>query len=89
MRFYILRKVIKVGGIIVIMKLREFQLYLKKNKIGAAVFTHPDPCITYFTQMVPSHAVLCITPKKATFLITQLDKMKKVEGIEVQYFDKD
>ena len=71
------------------MKLAEFQLYLKKNNIGVAVFTHPDPCITYFTQMVPSHAVLCITPKKATFLITKLDKMKKVSGIDIQYFSKD
>ncbi len=71
------------------MKLPEFQKYLTQNNINLAFLTSPDPNITYFTQMKPSHAFLIIKPKEAEFLFTKLDAKPKIKNITTNYFTKD
>ncbi|PIN76497.1 hypothetical protein COV17_02240 [Candidatus Woesearchaeota archaeon CG10_big_fil_rev_8_21_14_0_10_36_11] len=66
------------------MKLREFQKYLKKQKIMGAIFVHPDPTIRYFTQKEFSNALLVVTSRKAILFITALDKKPSIPGIEVK-----
>lgn len=70
------------------MKLLQFQQYLKLKKISLALLTHPDPNITYFTQMKPSYSFLLITPDKATLYLTALDKLPKIKGINVKSLTK-
>ena len=70
------------------MKLKQLQSYLRKEKIGLAIFTEQDVNITYFTQVKPSFSYLFISPKMATLYITKLDKKPKIEGINVKLLDK-
>src|SRR3989338_7137152 len=70
------------------MKLSQFQLYLKKNKIDLAFFAHPDITITYFTQMKPSYSLLVITPKNATLYLTDLDSKPELRHIAVKNLKK-
>ncbi|KHO49689.1 MAG: Xaa-Pro aminopeptidase [archaeon GW2011_AR9] len=71
-----------------LMKLIEFQQYLKEQHINLAFFVHPDPTLIYFTQMKPSYAMLFITPQKATFFLTKLDHHPHVKGITVKTLQK-
>lgn len=68
------------------MKLAEFQQYLRKEKISVAFFSHPDPAITYFTQTIPSHAILTISPKITKLYLTSLDKKPKTKQFTVKNF---
>ncbi len=70
------------------MKLFQLQQYLKTKNISLALLTHPDPNITYFTQMKPSYAFLLITPTKATLYLTALDQSPKIQGIQVKALTK-
>lgn len=70
------------------MKLTQFQQHLRQQHLDLAILTHPDPNITYFTQMKPSYAFLLITPKKATLYLTALDKKPKIKGIQVKALTK-
>ena len=74
------------------MKLKQFQQYLKKEKIDAAFFVHSeeseDPTILYFTQMKPSFAFMVITPIKATLYLTSLDHHPKIKGVSVKSIPK-
>lgn len=64
------------------MKLKPFQQYLKEQNIDLAFFAYPDVVITYFTQMRPSFAHLVITPQKAFFYITELDKKPSLKNVQ-------
>lgn len=70
------------------MKLKEFQKYLKENKISLAFFTHQDPNFTYLAQFTPSHANLIVTPKKAHLFLTKLDQRPRIEGFSVKLLKK-
>jgi len=71
------------------MKLREFQQHLQRQNIRLAILTHPDPNITYFTQMKPSYAFLLIAPEEATLYLTKLDRPPKTAGIKVKSLSKE
>ncbi|NQV91568.1 aminopeptidase P family protein [Candidatus Woesearchaeota archaeon] len=71
------------------MKLPEFQKYLQQENINLVFLTHPDPNITYFTQMKPSHAFLIIKQKEAEFLVTKLDVKPTIKNIVTNYFTPD
>lgn len=62
------------------MKLHEFQQHLRRESISLAIFTHPDPAITYFTGMKPSYALFIVTPSKATLFLSALDKKPVFSG---------
>ena len=66
------------------MRLKEFQQYLKREKIDLTVFIHPDINITYFTQLKPSFALLAITPTTASFYLSRLDEAPKLKRISVK-----
>jgi Xaa-Pro aminopeptidase len=70
------------------MKLREFQSYLSSKKIDLSFFAHPDPTITYFTQMKPSYAFLLITPTTASLHLTKLDHKPTIKHITTKIIDK-
>ena len=70
------------------MKLQEFQTYLKNNRIDLALFVHPDPTITYFTQVKPSYAYLLISPKTAELYLTSLDHFPTIKSITVKRLTK-
>ena len=70
------------------MKLSLFQKYLKQQNINLAFLTNPDPNITYFTQMKPSHTFLLIKPKSTKFLVTKLDEKPTIKNISVNYINK-
>lgn len=70
------------------MKLDLFQNYLQKQKIDLVFLIHPDITITYFTQMKPSFAYLLITPQKAEFYLTSLDKRPSLPNIAVKELQK-
>ncbi len=70
------------------MKLRHFQHYLQEKKIGLALLVHPDPSITYFTQMKPSYAYLAITPKSADFYLTKLDSHPAIPSMRTRTLQK-
>ncbi len=70
------------------MKLLQFQRFLKKNRIQTTFFVAPDPTITYFTQMEPSHGYLLITPKSAKLYISKLDKKPRLKNIKIKTLDK-
>ncbi len=70
------------------MRLKEFQQYLKREKIDLTVFIHPDINITYFTQLKPSFALLAITPTTASFYLSGLDDTPKLKGISVKILKK-
>ena len=70
------------------MKLKQFQSYLLQQKIQTCYFVAPDPSITYFTQMEPSHGFLIIMPKSALFLISKLDKEPSIFGIKTIILEK-
>jgi Xaa-Pro aminopeptidase len=65
------------------MRLKEFQNYLKEEKIDLAFLVHPDINITYFTQIKPSFAFLNITSKEATLHLSGLDEKPHLKGIEI------
>jgi len=71
------------------MKLKQFQSYLKKNKIDLAFLVTPDINVTYFTQMKPSHSHLTITSKTANLYLTKLDKHPKLKDITIKNLSKD
>ncbi len=62
-------------------KLQEFQHSLKEQALPLALFLHPDPTITYFTQMNFSYALLAVTPSTATIYLTKLDSFPKLQNI--------
>lgn len=70
------------------MKLKEFQNYLKQEKISLAILVHPDINITYFTQLKPSFAILAITPTQASVYLTALDDKPKLKRISVKQLKK-
>lgn len=71
------------------MSLREFQSYLKKEKISLAFFTQPDASLTYFTGCrTESAALLAIMPKKAELYLTVLEEKPKLRGIAIRRFQK-
>ena len=71
------------------MKLKQFQSYLKKEKMGLAILTDQDVNIIYFMQTKPSFSYLFVTPKKATLYITKLDKKPKINSVAVKFLEKD
>ena len=71
------------------MKLKAFQSYLRKEKIGLAILTDQDVNITYFTRVKPSFAYLFISPRSANLYLTKLDKKPKLKEISVRILDKD
>src|SRR3989338_4207896 len=71
------------------MKLSEFQAYLKSHKIDLALFVHPDPTITYFTQQKPSYTYLLISPRTAELYLTALDRFPTIKSIMVKRLTKD
>ena len=71
------------------MKLKQFQSFLQKEEIDLAFLIHPDPNITYFTQMKPSFAFLLITPTTASLSLSKLDKSPSIKGISVLPLQKD
>src|SRR3989338_8091106 len=71
------------------MKLLEFQSFLKKKKIDLALLFHPDSHIIYFSQMIPSHALLTITPTTADLYLSKLDVPPSVPGIKNKLLTKD
>ncbi len=70
------------------MKLKAFQSYLRKEKIGLVIFADDDINITYFTQCKPSFSYLFITPKTVSLYLTKLDKKPKLTGCTVKLLDK-
>jgi Xaa-Pro aminopeptidase len=70
------------------MKLKAFQSYLQEQNIDFAFLSHPDLNITYFTQIKPSFAYLIITPKKAFFYLTELDKKPILKEIKSYFLKK-
>jgi Xaa-Pro aminopeptidase len=70
------------------MKLKAFQSYLRKEKIGLVILADDDVNITYFTQCKPSFSYLFITPKTASLYLTKLDKKPKLTGCTVKLLDK-
>mgnify|MGYP001571902745 CR=1 FL=1 len=70
------------------MRLKEFQVYLKKEGIGLALLIHPDINITYFTQTKPTFAIFEVTPNSATLLISALDEKPHLKGITVSTLHK-
>lgn len=71
------------------MRLKEFQNYLKTLKIDLTVLIHPDPNITYFTKIKPSHAILLVQPKKTELFLTKLDKKPTISSITIRDFSPD
>ncbi|MEK6905681.1 MAG: Xaa-Pro peptidase family protein [Nanoarchaeota archaeon] len=71
------------------MKLKQFQSFLQKEGINLAFLIHPDPNITYFTQMKPSFALLLITPTTASLSLSELDKPPSIKGLSVLPLQKD
>ncbi|MBT4804711.1 M24 family metallopeptidase [Candidatus Woesearchaeota archaeon] len=71
------------------MKLKAFQSYLRKEKIGLAILTDQDVNITYFTKVKPSFSYLFISPRSANLYLTKLDKKPKFKEITVKILDKD
>lgn len=71
------------------MKLKLFQSYLKKEKIDIVHLTHEDPALAYFTQTIPSYGILTITPKIASFFITELDQKPTIKNIQTLIFNRD
>lgn len=71
------------------MKLSLFQHYLKERKMDWAVFIHPDPAITYFTQHEFSSSVLLISPQKAILYLTKLDPSPKLSRISIKPYSKE
>ena len=70
------------------MKLKQFQSYLKKEKIQVTFFTHEDPTLSYFVQYLPTHGYLAITQKKALFFASPLDNPPKRANISNKYLQK-
>ena len=71
------------------MKLKQLQSHLQKEGIDLVFLAHPDPNITYFTQMKPSFALLLIPPSSAELYLSKLDLPSKILGISVTYLQKD
>ena len=71
------------------MKLKEFQNYLKKEKISLVILADKDINITYFTRVKPSFSYLFISPRSANLYLTKLDKKPKLKEITVKILDKD
>ena len=69
-------------------KLKQFQNYLREEKISLIFLLHPDPNLTYFTQMCPSKGFLLVTSKKATFYLSKLDKKPKIRGMTTRLLPK-
>ncbi len=73
------------------MRLKEFQLYLRDQKIDLAFFVYSeqsqDPTIPYFAQMKPSHGFMLIG-KKAELYLTKLDHHPNIKGILVKHIPK-
>ncbi len=70
------------------MKLKDFQQILKKKELDAAILLHPDVNITYFTQVIPSYAVLIISQRSSQIYITSLDDKPKLKEIFVKSLKK-
>ncbi len=70
------------------MRLTQLQRYLKVQKINLVFLTGLDPNIEYFTQVKPTQAILMVTPMKATFYISELDKKPKLKGITTRTLPK-
>ena len=70
------------------MKLKQFQQFLKTNKIQLVYLTLPDPNLIYFTQFEPSHAFIIITPKKTDFYVSPLDNPPKIKNINNKIINK-
>ncbi len=70
------------------MKLKEFQQYLKEQKISLVFLVFPDPNITYFTQRQFSKAFLLITPARAALYQTKLDNKVKIKEITCRLLSK-
>ena len=47
------------------MKLKQFQSYLKKQKIDLEILNESDVNTTYFTQIKPSYSLLLIGQRTA------------------------
>ena len=71
------------------MKLPQFQKQLKQQNIDLVFLAHPDPNMTYFTQMVPSHGFLIITPRKVDFYLTKLDRFPQLDNIRMKEISKE
>jgi Xaa-Pro aminopeptidase len=71
------------------MKLSSFQNYLKQQNIQTTYFVSPDPTITYFTQMEPSHGYLIINQKSSSFYISKLDKKPQLKNIKTTIINKE
>lgn len=70
------------------MKLKSFQKILKDKGIDQAIFFHPDPSITYFSQFVPSSGFLLIKPRNASLFITSLDSKPQMKYISTVILKK-
>ena len=70
------------------MKLKPFQSYLKQQGLDLAILVHPDSNITYFAQVVPSFALLFISPTSARFYLTKLDTFPPIPHIEMNILEK-
>jgi Xaa-Pro aminopeptidase len=66
------------------MRLKEFQKYLREEKINFVFLLTPDINVTYFTQIKPTFAFLTFTPNTASFYPSSLDKFPKLGHIKIK-----
>ena len=70
------------------MKLKQFQSYLKKQKIDLAILNESDVNTTYFTQIKPSYSLLLIGQRTANLYLTKLDKIPDLKEFKVKVLEK-
>ena len=70
------------------MRLNDFKHILKKKGIDVTILLHPDINITYFTQFLPSYAMLIISQGSSELYITSLDEKPKLKEISTKLLKK-
>lgn len=70
------------------MKLKQFRRQLRREGIDMAFLVHPDPNITYFTQVIPSKGFLLITPRVANLYLSKLDGFSQINQIRLREIPK-
>ncbi len=70
------------------MQLAKFKEFLSHQRIDTALFYHPDPSITYFTQKQFSYAILSVQPKSTKLYLSKLDSFPSLPGVKVECISK-